>query len=85
MSQRDLLIFAEIRQAVRLTIEQAYGADKEFLSHNRLALNSLAEALFSRGYLDRYEIDDLLAHVPLELPPARQPTSSTKRRAERSA
>ena len=35
------------------------------LNHNRRALDALAQALFAQGYLDRAEIDAVLAKAPL--------------------
>jgi hypothetical protein len=64
-SDRDLLLFADLRSAVGRTIDCAYAAALEMLRQNRHALDALAAALVAAGYLDRGEIEAVLAKVPL--------------------
>ena len=62
---RDLLIMPDLRNAVRRTLEAAEAKALELLTANRLSLDALAQALFTSGYLDRVEIDVVLAAAPL--------------------
>ena len=71
--QRDLLLFADLRRAVRQTMDTAYTVAKELLSRNRAALDRLADALFARGYLEGAEIDAAMAPPPPLLPAAHRP------------
>jgi cell division protease FtsH len=65
LDNRDLLLFDHLRVAVEATIDRAYATALEVLAQNRSALDALAEALFSAGYLDRTEIEAVLAQTPL--------------------
>ena len=56
LNPRDLLAFDELRTAVASTIDRAYTTALEILDKNRSALDALAAALFSAGYLDRAKI-----------------------------
>jgi hypothetical protein len=40
---------------------------RDLLVHNRSALDALAEALFTAGYLDRTEITAVLSRAPLRI------------------
>ena len=51
----------DLRNAVRRTLEAAEAQALELLTANRLSLDALAQALFTSGYLDRVEIDAVLA------------------------
>jgi DNA polymerase III delta prime subunit len=62
---RDLLLFEHLRSAVGRTLDRAYTAALELLSNNRSALDTLADALFTSGYLDRDEIEAILTKAPL--------------------
>jgi cell division protease FtsH len=62
---RDLLMFEHLRAAVGSTIDRAYATALDVLSQNRSALDSLSAALFAAGYLDRQEIEAVLARAPL--------------------
>jgi hypothetical protein len=64
-SDRDLLMFGDLRSSVGRTIDRAYAAALELLRQNRHALDALAGALFASGYLERGEIEAVLAKVPL--------------------
>jgi DNA polymerase III delta prime subunit len=64
-SDRDLLMFGDLRSAVGRTIDRAYAAALDILRQNRHTLDALAAALFTGGYLDRGEIDAVLAKAPL--------------------
>lgn len=64
---RDLAFHSEVHEAVRATLEAAHARAGELLAANRAALEALAEALFKVGYLDRAEIDAVLAETPLAL------------------
>lgn len=63
----DLVINRDLQQAVRSTLDRAYIAAKELLSAHRASFTALAAALLSRGYLDRVEIDAILAQTPLSV------------------
>lgn len=65
LDNRDLLLFDRLRGAVGSTIDRAYAMALDLLTQNRHALDALAEALFSAGYLDRAEIEAVLAQTPL--------------------
>ena len=64
-SARDLLLFDDLRAAVRHMVDEAHAAATELLSQHRPTLDRLAEALFAAGYLDRDEIEALLKHTPV--------------------
>jgi cell division protease FtsH len=74
LNGRDLMVFEPLRNAVRLTIDRAYATALEVLSNNRAALDALAAALFSAGYLDRAEIEAVLAKSPIR---SHAPSNST--------
>jgi cell division protease FtsH len=74
LSGRDLMMFDRLRAAVGLTIDRAYATALEVLAQNRSALDELAAALYSAGYLDRAEIEAVLAQTPLR---SQAPTNST--------
>lgn len=63
---RELVLHRNLQAAVQRTLDRAHAAAKELLSANRAALEALAAALTERGYLDRDEINTLLAQVPLQ-------------------
>ena len=65
VGNRDLLMFDKLRAAVGATIDRAYATALDVLSRNRRALDALAAALFASGYLDRTEIQAVLARAPL--------------------
>jgi cell division protease FtsH len=65
LTGHDLLIFDHLRTAVGSTIDRAYATALDVLTQNRRALDALADALFSAGYLDRAEIEGVLAQTPL--------------------
>jgi hypothetical protein len=65
LTSRDLLMFERLRTAVGSTIDRAYATALNVLGQNRLALDALAGALFTAGYLDRTEIEAVLAQSPL--------------------
>jgi ATP-dependent Zn protease len=65
LSSRDLMMFDRLRAAVGATIDRAYAVALDVLGQNRPAHNALTDALFSAGYLDRAEIEAVLAHTPL--------------------
>jgi DNA polymerase III delta prime subunit len=65
LSSRDLMMFDRLRAAVGLTLDRAYATALEVLARNRSALDALAAALYSAGYLDRAEIEAVLAQTPL--------------------
>ena len=62
---RDLMIMPDLRKAVRRTLEAAEAKALDLLKANRPSLDALAQALFTSGYLDRAEIDAVLAVAPL--------------------
>jgi hypothetical protein len=70
LSNRDLLMFDRLRAAVASTIDRAYAEALDILGRNRHALDALAAALFSAGYLDQSEIEAVLAQTPLRAQPA---------------
>ena len=55
----------DLRNAVRQALEAAEAQALELLTTNRHSLDALADALFQSGYLDRPEIDNVLAAAPL--------------------
>ena len=61
----DLALHRDLQQAVRATLDRAYAAAKQLLAENRAALDALAAALVEHGYLDRGEIEAVMARVPL--------------------
>jgi cell division protease FtsH len=65
LSDQDLLAFDRLRAAVGTTIDRAYATALDILGRNRSALDALASALFSAGYLDQAEIRAVLAQTPL--------------------
>lgn len=65
VSNRDLLMFDKLRSAVGSTLDRAYATALDVLVKNRSALDALASALFSAGYLERAEIDAVVASTPL--------------------
>jgi hypothetical protein len=65
LTSHDLLIFDHLRAAVGSTIDRAYATALNVLAQNRPALDALADALFSAGYLDRAEIEGVLTQTPL--------------------
>jgi hypothetical protein len=62
---RDLLLVDSLRAAVSRSLDRAHVAALELLSNNRRTLDALADALFAGGYLDRGEIEAILARTPL--------------------
>jgi cell division protease FtsH len=62
---RDLLLFGDLRSVVGHTIDRAYTVALDLLGQNRRALDALAAALFTAGYLDRTEIKAVLKKTPL--------------------
>jgi hypothetical protein len=58
-------MFEKLRAAVGATIDRAYATALDTLRQNQHALDALAAALFSSGYLDRAEIADVLTQTPL--------------------
>jgi ATP-dependent Zn protease len=69
LTGHGLLIFDHLRTAVGSTIDRAYATALDVLAQNRRALYALADALFSAGYLDRAEIEGILAQTPLRSKP----------------
>jgi cell division protease FtsH len=86
VGNRDLLMFDKLRTAVGSTIDRAYATALDVLSRNRRALDALAAALFAAGYLDRTEIEAVLARTPLcpqavtDVPEVRLPKQPEARR-----
>ena len=68
LTDTDLLRFDRLRTSVQATIDGAFATALDALGRNRAALDALAAALFNRGYLDRQEIETILA--PSSLSPA---------------
>jgi cell division protease FtsH len=66
-TQRDLLLLDELRAAVGRTVDRAYTTALDLLRRQRPTLDALATALFAAGYLDRGEIDAVLARCPLRM------------------
>jgi hypothetical protein len=58
-------MFEKLRSAVSGTIDRAYAVALDLLGQNRRTLDALAAALFVAGYLDRAEIEAVLAKTPL--------------------
>jgi ATP-dependent Zn protease len=75
MEPSNLAFHRDIHDAVRTTLNSAYAHATELLKANRAALDSLAEALFKMGYLDRGEITAVLAKTPLILREGAAPSS----------
>jgi ATP-dependent Zn protease len=65
VGNRDLLMFDELRAAAASNLDRAYAAALDVLGRNRRSLDALAAALFATGYLDRVEIEAVLAQTPL--------------------
>jgi len=65
LSSRDLMMFDHLRAAVGATIDRAYAVALDVLAQNRPAHRALTDALFSAGYLDRSEIEAVMARTPL--------------------
>ena len=65
VGNRDLLMFDKLRAAVGSTIDRAYARALDVLGRNQRALDALAAALFTAGYLDRAEIEAVLTKTPL--------------------
>jgi hypothetical protein len=63
----DLLLFEHLRTAVRGSLDRAYTIALDLLAKHRHTLDTLADALFTGGYLDRTEIDAILAKAPLHV------------------
>ena len=80
---RDLLITPDLRNAVRRTLEVAEAKALDLLKANRPSLDALAQALFTSGYLDRAEIDAVLAAAPLRQQQAPAAPDVTSPAAER--
>jgi len=74
-----------IYDAARTALKRAYVEAIKLLNTNRASLESLTGALFKTRYLDRTEIADVLAKIPLALhgkavAPSLQPADSTANR-----
>jgi cell division protease FtsH len=65
VGNRDLLMSDTLRAAATSNLDRAYAKALDVLVENRSALDALAAALFSAGYLDRAEIEAVLAQTPL--------------------
>jgi cell division protease FtsH len=76
LDNRDLLLFDALRTEVGSTIDRAYATALDILAQNRRALDALTAALLSAGYLDRAEIEAVLAQAPLQSPRSDQPVSA---------
>ncbi|MEY9464001.1 AAA family ATPase [Bradyrhizobium ottawaense] len=61
-----LLMTEPLRSATNETLKRAYSKSLALLERNRRSLDALAQALFASGYLDRGEIDAIIARHPLE-------------------
>ena len=61
-----LLMTEPLRSATNETLKRAYAKSLALLERNRRSLDALALALFASGYLDRGEIDAIVAKHPLE-------------------
>jgi cell division protease FtsH len=61
-----LLMTEPLRSATNETLKRAYAKTLALLERNRRSLDALAQALFASGYLDRGEIDAIVARHPLE-------------------
>ena len=66
LTGRDLLLFEPLRASVRCRLERAQEKAISVLRLNRAALNALAQALLNASYLDRQEIETILAPYPRE-------------------
>ena len=51
--------------AVQTTLAAVYRQTKQLLSANRRSLDALATALFEAGHLERAEIAEILARIPV--------------------
>ncbi len=67
-SARDLILRRDLHDAVQATLDAAYARARDLLTANRPTLEALAEALFDVGYLDRAEINAVVAAHPLARP-----------------
>ena len=74
-SARDLILHRDIHDAVQATLDAAYARAQDLMAANRPALEALSGALFEAGYLDRAEIDTVVAEHPL-VQPSRAKASS---------
>ncbi|WP_036030050.1 AAA family ATPase [Bradyrhizobium yuanmingense] len=61
-----LLMTEPLRSATNETLKRAYSKSLALLERNRRSLDALAQALFASSYLDRGEIDAIIARHPLE-------------------
>jgi cell division protease FtsH len=61
----DLMLFEHLATAVRQSLDRAYAVALAVLAENRRTLDVLADALFNSGYLERSEIEAVLAQAPL--------------------
>jgi ATP-dependent Zn protease len=61
-----LLMREPLRSATNETLKRAYSKSLALLERNRRSLDALAQALFASSYLDRGEIDAIIARHPLE-------------------
>ena len=61
-----LLMTEPLRSATNETLKRAYAKSLALLERNRRSLDALAQALFASGYLDRVEIDAIVAKCPPE-------------------
>jgi len=78
-SARDLILRRDLHEAVQATLDAAYARAREVLGANRLPLEALAAALFEAGYLDRREIEAVVAAYPLATrAPTKEPQSGSK-------
>ena len=85
IGNRDLLMFDKLRAAAASNLDRAYATALDVLSQNRRSLDALAAALFAAGYLDRAEIEAVLAQTPLlkqALPECQHPQPSEAARAK---
>jgi hypothetical protein len=64
-SARDLILHQHLHDAVQATLDAAYVRALDVLAANRPTLEALADALFEAGYLDRAEIEAVVAAYPL--------------------
>jgi hypothetical protein len=78
-SARDLILRRDLHEAVQVTLDDSYGRARDLLVASRPTLEALAEALFEAGYLDRAEIEAVVAAYPLApRAPVRGPHSGPK-------
>ncbi|MCW5691648.1 MAG: AAA family ATPase [Pseudolabrys sp.] len=83
-SARDLILRRDLHDAVQATLDDAYAKARDLMVANRPTLEALATALFETGYLDRAEIDAVVAAHPLARP-AQAKASSPGPHADASA